>query len=200
MKRKSDSFDYSELKCHLKGELARNILTAIAGGDEIPATLLLPILPKALKPLVRIFCRKYGARRSENFIKSLSYLRKNRLVSISEKDGNAVLTLSENGKKRLLNFNLDRITIKTPKRWDGLWRVVIFDIPEHKKIGREALRGKLKQLGFQQLQKSCFVHPFDCKAEVDYISEVFEVAPFVNFIVAKEIEGALQLKKIFGLL
>ena len=184
---------------HLKGGLAKNILMAIAAGEVIPTAFLMPILPKALKPLLRILSRKYGAKRGANFVKSLSYLQKNRLVSIAEKDGQQILTLSEHGKKRVLYFNLDQMAIKKPKTLDGYWRIVIFDIPEGRKQGREALRSKLKQLGFYQLQKSCFIYPFECKSEIDFISEMYEVSPYVNFIVAKEIEGTPLLKKSFGL-
>ena len=91
------------------------------------------------------------------------------------------------------------MAIRKPRRWDGYWRIVIFDIPEKRRRGREALRNKLKQLGFYQLQKSCFVHPFDCKSEIDFVSELFEVSPYVNFILAKEIEGQTLLRKRFGL-
>ncbi|MBI2017728.1 helix-turn-helix transcriptional regulator [Candidatus Daviesbacteria bacterium] len=38
--------------------------------------------------------------------------------------------------------------------WDGKWRIVIFDIPENKKVVREVLRGRLKLWGFQLWQKS----------------------------------------------
>jgi CRISPR-associated endonuclease Cas2 len=91
------------------------------------------------------------------------------------------------------------MTIEKPRKWDKLWRIVIFDIPEKRKAGREALRSKLKQLGFYQLQKSCFIHPFDCKSEIDFISEIYEVSPYVNIIVAREVEGAKQLRRIFNL-
>ena len=125
----------------------------------MPASFLMPVLPKAMRPLVYQFSKKCHSAKSENFIKSLSYLNKRRLVSIIEKDGQPIITLSENGKKRILQFNLDRMVIKRPVNWDGCWRVVLFDIPERKKQAREVLRCKLKQLGFFQLQKSCFVHP-----------------------------------------
>ncbi len=182
-----------------KGALAREILLMIAAGVAIPAAFLMPGIPRALRPLLKSLSEKCGAKRSEGFIKSLSYLQKNRLVSVTEKDGQQVVTLSEDGKKRMLSYNLDQMTIKEPKAWDGDWRIVIFDIPEQKKLGREAFRSKLKQLGFFQLQKSCFIYPFDCKSEIDFISEMYEVSPYVNFIVAKEIEGASLLKKSFGL-
>ena len=199
MRSTKDHVARSNPKPHLRGELAKDILMTIAGGEVIPATFLMPILPKALKPLLGILSRKYSAKRRANFIKSLSYLERKRLVSIAEKEGQQILTLSEDGKKRVLHFNLDQMAIKKPRRWDGYWRVVIFDIPERKKQGREALRSKLKQLGFHQLQKSCFIHPFDCRSEIDFISEVFEVSPFVNLIVAKEIDGTTHLRKVFGL-
>ena len=186
-------------KPHPRGELAKEILLMIDAGAVIPAAFLMPVMPKALKPLLRLLSKKCRAKRSEGFIKSLYYLNRKRLVSITEKEGQQILTLSEDGKKRVFRFNLDQIAVKRPGRWDGYWRIIIFDIPERKKQGREALRSKLKQLGFHPLQKSCFIHPFDCKSEIDFISEIFEVSPYVNFIVAKEIEGAMLLRKFFGL-
>lgn len=186
-------------KPHPRGELAKEILLMIDAGAVIPAAFLMPVMPKALKPLLRLLSKKCRAKRSEGFIKSLYYLRRKRLVSITEKEGQQILTLSEDGKKRVFRFNLDQIAVKRPGRWDGYWRIIIFDIPERKKQGREALRSKLKQLGFHPLQKSCFIHPFDCKSEIDFISEIFEVSPYINFIVAKEIEGAMLLRKFFGL-
>lgn len=148
---------------------------------------------------MRQLSKKFHASRVEAVIKSLSYLSKKQLVSIAERDGQPIITLTEKGKKHILEFNFDQLEIKRPIKWDGCWRVVLFDIPEQKKQAREALRNKLKLLGFFQLQKSCFVHPFDCKSEIDYISNLFEISPYVNYILAKELEGATQLRKIFHL-
>jgi len=186
-------------KFHPRGELARDLLSMIADGVIIPAAFLEPVLPKAMRPLLNEFSKRCRIKRGEPFMRSLSYLYRKRLVSITEKDGQQILTISEDGKKRILHFDLDKLAIKRPIRWDGYWRMVLFDIPERKKQGREALRSKLKQLGFHQLQKSCFVHPFDCKSEIDFISELYEVSPFINYIVAKEIEGITPLLNIFNL-
>jgi len=206
MKRKQEHLDgknpskHFELRPHSRGQLADDILSMINEGIIIPASFLMPVLPKAMRPLVRQLSKRCHTAKNETFIKSLSFLNKRRLVSIAEKDGQPIITLSEEGKKRILQFNLDRMVIKRPMKWDGYWRVVLFDIPERKKRAREVLRSKLKQLGFFQLQKSCFIHPFDCKSEIDYISELFEVSPYVNFIVAQEIEGTAKLRAIFHLL
>ncbi len=190
----------SPFQRYRRGELAKEILLMIAAGVAIPAAFVMPNIPIALKPLVSALTKKCGLRKRESFVKSIACLKRRGLVSCAEKNSQQILSLSENGKKRLLEFNLDHMAIKKPKRWDGYWRIVIFDIPEKKKQGREALRGKLKQLGFYQLQKSCFIHPFDCKSEIDFVSEIFEVSPYVNFIVAKEIEGGKSLQRFFRLL
>lgn len=38
--------------------------------------------------------------------------------------------------------------------WDGRWRIVVFDIPESKRIVRDVLRKRLKRWGFEPWQKS----------------------------------------------
>lgn len=43
------------------------------------------------------------------------------------------------------------------KDWDGKWRVVIFDIPEEKRIIRNLFRRNLKKWGFKHLQKSVWI-------------------------------------------
>ena len=182
-----------------RGELGKEILLIIAAGLAIPAAFLMPNIPIALKPLLRALTKKSGLRKSEHFVRSITYLKRRRLISIAAKDELQILTLSENGKKRVLQFDLDKIRLKRPRKWDGYWRLVLFDIPEKHKMGREALRSKLNQLGFFPLQKSCFIYPFDCKSEITFISEIFEVAPYVNFILVKELEGATQLVKYFNL-
>jgi len=171
----------------------------IAAGLAIPAAFLMPNIPIALKPLLRALTKKSGLRKSEHFVRSITYLKRRRLISIAAKDELQILTLSENGKKRVLQFDLDKIRLKRPRKWDGYWRLVLFDIPEKHKMGREALRSKLNQLGFFPLQKSCFIYPFDCKSEITFISEIFEVSPYVNYILVKELEGSNQLLKHFNL-
>lgn len=182
-----------------KGELAMEILLMIAAGIAIPAAFIMPGLPVALKPLLSQVMEQAGMRRSRSLLVSLSRLKKRGFVSVGERDGQQVLTLTERGKKRVLEYEIDRMAIKKPRKWDGFWRLVLFDIPERRKRGREALRTKLKQLGFYPIQKSCFVYPFECRKEIEFISELFEVSPYVYYIVVKEMEGTKELLRFFNL-
>lgn len=60
-----------------------------------------------------------------------------------------------------------------PKIWDGKWRIVIFDIPEEKRIIRNLFRRNLKKWGFKHLQKSVWVSKRDVFEKLtNYIKEL----------------------------
>lgn len=67
------------------------------------------------------------------------------------------LEAKRRGKKEKALLN---IKVKD-KKWDGKWRVVIFDIPEANKRVRQVLRESLKVLEFQPLQKSVWISKRD---------------------------------------
>jgi DNA-binding transcriptional regulator PaaX len=90
--------------------------------------------------------------------------------------------------------------LKTKKeKWDGKWRMVAFDIPERFKRGRDALRHKLKNIGFRELQKSVFVFPYDCQKEMSSLVELFGLKQYVRFGVLELLDNEDVLKKIFEL-
>jgi DNA-binding transcriptional regulator PaaX len=114
-------------------------------------------------------------------------------------NGTTSIVLSDKGKNRALLFDIDKIKIKKQEKWDGLWRMVIFDIPENQKMSRDALVGKLKELGFYSLQKSVFLHPYNCQDEIDFIIEIFKLRKYVRFLIVKRTDVDTHLKKIFKL-
>ena len=131
---------------------------------------------------------------------TIKRLYQSKLVDYKEdKDGTVVLTLSEKGKKLVLKYDLDKIKIKKPAHWDKLWRLVIFDIPEEERTGRTVLAAKLKEIGFYPIQKSVFIHPYECKNEIDFIVEMFNLAPYVRFLRVKYVDVEVDLKERFRL-
>lgn len=105
-----------------------------------------------------------------------------RLVDYQEQaDGSIKVVLSENGQRRILFFKIDKLKLKPAKHWDGKWRFVAYDIPHDKSQARHALLRKLKELGFYQWQKSVLVYPYDCRDEIDFITEFFEIRPHVRY-------------------
>lgn len=157
--------------------------------------------PRQFFRITKAIAHNWQMIKKEELNLAIRSLYKSKLIEErEEKDGKITLIISEAGKKKVLSYQVEEMVIKKPKVWDKKWRLVIFDIPEKKRKIRDALRLKLQELGFYELQKSVFVHPFDCKDEIDFIVEFFELRPFVRFAIVESIDNELHLKKIFKLL
>ncbi len=129
---------------------------------------------------------------------AIRVLYESKLIDYREKsDGTVSVAITQAGHTKHLMYNWDAIKIKMPSRWDHLWRMVIFDIPESKKRARDALAQKLSALGFYPMQKSVFIHPYPCWDEVDFLIEHFDVRPFVRMVLVKETDIDLHLRDIF---
>ena len=141
--------------------------------------------------------RKISERALKNAIRKLY---QSKLIGCKEnKDGKVSMILTDAGKKKIIKFNLDFMEIKKPKQWDRLWRLVMFDIPEKKRQGRRALAEKLKELGFYPVQKSVFIHPYECQDEINFITEIFNLRPYTRLFTVKETDIELDLKTRFKL-
>lgn len=125
-------------------------------------------------------------------------LRKRGCIKIEKKGHQIYIRLTQEGKKLAGWFQIDSLKIKRPRKWDGKWRIIIFDISELKRIYRDAFRGKLKQLGFYQLQKSVWICPFNCRDEIGLLREFFGLKESeLRLIVAESIGNDDWLRKIF---
>ena len=180
-----------------KGEITKKIFFILAGITGFGVIMTAALIAPNYVQLIRFF--EIDKKRKKNIQRAIYRLKKQKLVEIYEENGKEVVKITEKGKQKVLKCNFKELKIKKPRRWDRLWRIVIFDIPSKEKRARDALRMKLKQLGFFQLQKSVFVYPFDCKDEIEFITEFFNVKKFVNYIEAKSIEGENKLKRYFKL-
>ena len=83
---------------------------------------------------------------------------------IQEKNGKTKVILTNTGEKRVKEFCFEELRIQKARKWDKKWRVLVYDIPTKPKVynnAREALRAKIKEIGFVQLQKSVWVCPYE---------------------------------------
>ncbi|MFH1855121.1 MAG: CRISPR-associated endonuclease Cas2 [bacterium] len=87
------------------------------------------------------------------------------------------------------------------KKWNGMWIIVAFDIPEPQKNERDAFRCAIKREGFIRLQNSVFVAPFADLGELSRLRVDLKIEEYVTFFQAKscETEDDSKLKKRFGL-
>lgn len=84
---------------------------------------------------------------------------------------------------------LSEIIIQIPEKWDGKWRVVIFDVPEKYRTFRDSLRFKLLSLGFVKIQKSVYVFPYPCTEEIVSLSKSLSIEKNVTVMIAEIILG-----------
>jgi len=108
------------------------------------------------------------------------------LKSFNMKD-DVYYSLSKKGINILLDYRLRHGKFSHDQRWDGFWRLIIFDIPEDKKSIREAFRRKLRHYNFYPLQKSVFVFPFECEKEIQELADSFEIGEHTEIILAKSL-------------
>ena len=118
---------------------------------------------------------------------------------IADKEGKTTVKITKKGEARLKAFTIDLIEIKKPKRWDGKWRLVMFDIPMRFTKGREALRYHLKELNFFQFQKSAWIYPYPCLDEIIFISDFFGLGKYVEVLIVENILMDEKLKEHFHL-
>jgi len=101
------------------------------------------------------------------------YLKKAGLIAGEPKGDCLYIGLTSRGEIEAEKCKITMMTISQPEKWDGKWRLVMFDIPESKRTMREALRRKLKGLGFASFQKSAWIYPYPCQAEINILGDSF---------------------------
>ncbi len=89
-------------------------------------------------------------------------------------------------------------TKATSNRWNGLWHIVVFDLPKEHARSRQDLRHFLLDIGYVHYQQSVFVHKFDFKKEVEEFCSLYGVRPYVNFITATSFDNITQVEKEFA--
>lgn len=126
------------------------------------------------------------------------YLKSRNLIQIQKHNHQIHIYLTPAGEREAGKYQINRLAIPTPDRWDGIWRLIIFDIPEKLKIKREAFRGKLKELGFYLLQKSIWAYPYLCEKEVKLLREFFNLQPrHIRILEVQKLEEDEFLRSYF---
>lgn len=106
----------------------------------------------------------------------------------------------------LINLASDRYSISEDgailihtidKKRDGVWKIILFDIPETKRQVRNVLRSKLSSLGFRKWQNSIWISPYIIAPEIE--AELNELAKhfFIRLMKTTEINVTDDLEKMF---
>lgn len=133
-----------------------------------------------------------------NYYASLNRLKRKGFIKFSDKDH---FVLTADGMSALVKFDIDAIILPEfePEKWNGVWRVLIFDIPELTRAVRNLFRDKIQELGFYNLQKSVYVTPIVCEKEITELAYLFKIRNGVDIIHASRLgRKELAARKFFG--
>ena len=179
------------------GGIQKKILLFLMGG----LALGLSGSPSRYFRILKVIGKEWKAIEQDSLRRAIRSLYRSRLITCKENvDGTVTLVLTKAGRGKILIYKLDEIVIKKPPKWDGKWRLVTFDIPEHLKAARDTLRSRLRQIGMIELQKSVFIHPYPCDDEVDFLIEFYDLRPYVRLVLAESLDNELHFKSKFKLL
>jgi CRISPR/Cas system-associated endoribonuclease Cas2 len=158
------------------------------------------VAPNALQALAMLDGKKKRRMNPKYIInKSFARLQEKGLIEIVEHRGKKVARVTKKGEAKLGFLDKHGFKLKQPKRWDGRWRVVIFDIKEKRSKTRFMLRKTLKQIGFVKLQNSVWVYPYDCEDLISLLKADFKIGKDVLYMIVDKLENDWELRRTFRL-
>jgi len=187
-KGQTDLFDISSTK-----EL---LIALLLAGGFITVVSISPAILVAAVPVAAY----YKEKKNKKFQDTFRYLRKNEYVQIKSQRGKLRIELTEKGKNTAKRgyFKINISKPKTPKKWDGVWRIIIFDVPTSEHVKRNAFRLMIKRIGAHFLQQSVWVYPYDCSEQINFLKNFFELDDNqVRLIEAHNIGNDASIRKHF---
>lgn len=130
--------------------------------------------------------------------RTLKRLEKEKLVRINEAGGKTIVSITTQGKRRILKYSLEDLRIKKPSHWDGRWTLISYDVPEKRAFIRDYLRRVLVHLGFYPFHKSIYLHAYPCRPQVEFLREYLGVAASVRIFHVDRIENDGPFREFFG--
>ena len=144
-------------------------------------------MKEAVCPDLLSLRRKLGrAEDRTNFSKALSYFKKKGIIRIANLQGVPGVIITPKGIDKVLKIKLK--STKRNRRTDRKWIMMIFDIPERRRVLRDILRENLVLLGYQKLQMSVWVSPYDVLKETEGVVRRHELDSYVRVFLINEIE------------
>jgi len=138
-------------------------------------------------PSLRDLKRQYEKQKEKQKFAQLIYrLKKNGYIKIKNLEQNEGVILTKKGAEKVLKTKLkirDR-----QKRQDGKWQMIIFDIPEEKRLLRNLLRKKLRLLEYKMLQQSIWICPYNVQKETELILRKYSIDSYIKLFLIEEIE------------
>jgi CRISPR-associated endonuclease Cas2 len=176
-----------------RGDVSRALLELVKISGVIIGSVL---TPKAMEHLHRSGYVGLDINKRKVINSARSHLIKSGYISINRR---GYATLTPSGAEKLKKYELKDYQLIIPKMWDKKWRMLIFDIPEHRRYTREKVRNTLRSIGFMRLQDSVWVFPYDCSDLITLLKADFKIGKDLLHLIVDEIENDKKVREFFQL-
>ncbi len=180
-----------------KTEIAKIILGTIAIAGLLSMAVLAPNAIQALKILEKNKKRK--TKFDYRLNAALARLVNEGSLKRIERGDSVSFEITEKGKQKLDRTFRYKKLISQPKKWDGIWRMVSFDVFEKRRLERDRLREILKAVGFIQLHQSLWVYPHECDELIVLLKKELRIGRNMLYMQVAIMEGDSKLRAHFGL-
>jgi CRISPR-associated endonuclease Cas2 len=133
---------------------------------------------------------------SGSFESSVYKMYKRGWIKVVDKNAEKFIKITSKGQIEAL---IARAYLPNTQKWDGFWRMVIFDIPEQSRDKRDLLRELLKTNGFLKLQDSVYINPYPLNRDAIKYLGLSGLRNYIRIISIKEIDDDSDLRKHFKL-
>lgn len=172
-------------------DLQRIVLSTVATAGLVSVTLVAPNIIGAMVKMGLL----PSPQKKQAIERARDRLVRNGLLTYEDRK----LRLTRKGEAELRRIERNNFAIKKPRRWDGKWRVLIFDIPEYRRGLREKVRRTLRTIGFVHLQHSVWIYPYDCEDLMALLKADFKIGRDMRYLIADTIEYDHAYRAKFGL-
>jgi DNA-binding transcriptional regulator PaaX len=177
------------------GHIGEAILVTVGVAGVVTVVALFPGVAHIIAPFVKK--KRYSPKQATTHnLESL--IRSGLIERKMSKNGMYMLTLTARGRWEAA-LRHRTFTSKERGSWDGIWRVVIFDIPNHKRKLRDELRRGMRMYGFKLLQRSVWVYPYECDDFIELLKSHLGVSNDVLYMKVSYIENQKHLKSEWSL-
>lgn len=118
---------------------------------------------------------------------AIANARRQQLLKPIKRGRRTIPEITEAGKRRLASM----LPIYDEKRtWDGRMHLITYDVPEVKRLDREALRDVIRQLGAGRLQDSVWITPYN---PIDILRKTIEEHRLAGSVIVSDLgkDGAI---------
>lgn len=137
------------------------VLATLAIGGVLTTALVAPKMLQLFDYLNPI-SRRNTVRFNKRIAQALARLEQRGLIHMEGDGRDQEIHIAKAGEVLVEQLYAAAYVIPLPVRWDGKWRLIMFDVPEKRKKIRDTLRLLLRNAGFVHFQDSAWIQPYPC--------------------------------------